>query len=79
MRSTIFSKFRLLYLYSIVFIIGVGVETIRQVEHKPYSDLVMDNVEALSQNEGGLVTCIGLGSIDCPNGTKVLYVILARR
>ena len=37
--------------------------------------IMLANSEALSRNEEPPVTCFGEGCVDCPNGTKVKYVV----
>lgn len=41
------------------------------------NELLMSNIEALAAGEGGwhYDICLGSGNVDCPNGTKVEYVI----
>ena len=40
------------------------------------SDVALDNVEALAAGEGLTQWhCFGSGTLDCPNGTKVKYII----
>ncbi|WP_304250984.1 NVEALA domain-containing protein [Parabacteroides gordonii] len=41
------------------------------------SDVVLENIEALAAGEGGtsMWFCRGSGSLDCPNGTKVKYIV----
>lgn len=39
-------------------------------------DLFLNNVEALAIGEGAIpVHCYGSGSVDCPSGAKVKFVI----
>lgn len=41
-----------------------------------YSDLLLENIEALASGEDHTtVFCYGEGSIDCPNGKKVKYIM----
>ncbi|WP_289004197.1 NVEALA domain-containing protein [Parabacteroides sp.] len=41
------------------------------------SDIALDNIEALAAGEGGIGKwhCLGSGSLDCPNGTKVEFIV----
>lgn len=40
------------------------------------NELLMSNIEALAANEDIHYTdCAGSGSVDCPDGTKVAYVL----
>lgn len=41
------------------------------------SDVALDNIEALAAGEGSgsMWFCRGSGSLDCPNGTKVEYIV----
>lgn len=41
------------------------------------SDITLDNIEALAAGEGtiGKWHCLGSGSIDCPDGTKVEFFV----
>ena len=41
------------------------------------SNIALDNVDALAAGEGGDTGwyCFGSGSLDCPDGTKVKYII----
>lgn len=41
------------------------------------SDVALDNIEALAAGEGtgSMWFCRGTGSLDCPNGTKVKYIV----
>lgn len=39
-------------------------------------DVALDNIEALAAGEGSSMWfCRGSGSLDCPNGTKVKYIV----
>nr|WP_165359802.1 NVEALA domain-containing protein [Parabacteroides goldsteinii] len=39
-------------------------------------DVALDNIEALAAGEGSSMWfCRGSGSLDCPNGTKVEYIV----
>ncbi len=41
------------------------------------SDVALDNIEALAAGEGGtsMWFCRGTGSLDCPSGNKVKYIV----
>ena len=40
------------------------------------SDIALDNIEALAAGEGGSMWfCRGTGSLDCPSGNKVKYIV----
>ncbi|RHU23228.1 hypothetical protein DXD68_19275 [Parabacteroides sp. TM07-1AC] len=43
----------------------------------PLSDVALENIEALAAGEGGssMWFCRGSGPLDCPNGTKVKYIV----
>lgn len=39
------------------------------------TDLTLLNIEALASPESGKGhTCLGIGSLDCPSGSKVAYI-----
>lgn len=45
-------------------------------ENTSLSDVALDNIEALAAGEGSTMWfCRGSGSLDCPNGTKVEYIV----
>jgi len=46
-------------------------------ESTTLSDVALDNIEALAAGEGGssMWFCRGSGSLDCPNGTKVKFIV----
>lgn len=45
-------------------------------ENNSLSDVALDNIEALAAGEGGSMWfCRGRGPLDCPNGTKVKYIV----
>ena len=43
----------------------------------PLSDVALENIEALAAGEGGtsMWFCRGTGSLDCPSGNKVKYIV----
>lgn len=49
-------------------------------EGRAMDELMMENVEALAAGEGGIVHCIGYGSVDCPKSSvKVKYASTSYR
>ncbi len=48
---------------------------LKKQNNREENDLALLNIEALAQNENeeGFI-CIGIGSLDCPNGYKVAYI-----
>lgn len=46
-------------------------------ETSTFSDVALDNIEALAAREGGnsMWFCRGSGSLDCPSGNKVKYIV----
>ena len=58
---------------AVLFIGGVSLMSEKGVN---ISDISLDNVDALAAGEG--VTkwyCLGSGSLDCPDGTKVKFIV----
>ena len=41
----------------------------------PLSDVALENIEALAAGEGGSSMWFCRGPLDCPNGTKVKYIV----
>lgn len=45
-------------------------------ETKTLPDVALDNIEALAAGEGSSMWfCRGSGSLDCPSGNKVAYIV----
>ena len=63
-----------------MFVLFCSVATITTVSYmnvgkdSAQSYLLLENVEALAQSEGGAIYCSAYGSIECINGIKVAYV-----
>ena len=58
----------------VLLLIG-GVSLIRE-KSIDISDIALDNVEALAAGEGHTQWyCLGSGSLNCPNGTKVEFIV----
>lgn len=59
-----------------VSVVVTTVFALKSFHHKPSSDdLLMQNIEALAGGEIHYKYCIGSGDVDCPDGTKVAYVL----
>ncbi|MBS6575606.1 NVEALA domain-containing protein [Parabacteroides goldsteinii] len=68
---------RTLIKVTVVGILLIGGIYFMEKESTTLSDVALDNIEALAAGEGGTTMwfCHGSGSLDCPNGTKVKYIL----
>lgn len=67
-------KVGLLFVAALVAAVTVGKVSSQE---EVANELLMSNIEALAAGEGEwhYAYCLGSGNVDCPNGTKVEYVI----
>lgn len=68
---------RTLIKVTVMGILLVGGIYFMEKESTTLSDVALDNIEALAAGEGGssMWFCRGSGSLDCPNGTKVKFIV----
>ena len=68
---------RTLIKVTVMGILLIGGIYFMEKESTTLSDVALDNIEALAAGEGGssMCFCRGSGSLDCPNGTKVKFIV----
>lgn len=68
---------RTLIKVTVMGILLIGGIYFMEKESTTLSDVALDNIEALAAGEGGssMWFCRGSGSLDCPNGTKVKFIV----
>ena len=68
---------RTLIKVTVMGILLIGCIYFMEKESTTLSDVALDNIEALAAGEGGssMWFCRGSGSLDCPNGTKVKFIV----
>lgn len=68
---------RILSKLTVMGILLVGSLYFMEDKDASLSNAALENIEALAAGEGGTSTwfCRGSGSLDCPNGTKVKYIV----
>ena len=61
----------------VIAILLIGGLYLTREEEVTISDIALDNVEALAAGEGGWGRwhCLGSGSLDCPDGRKVEFIV----
>lgn len=68
---------RTLIKVTVIGMVLIGSIYFMKKENTNTEGVVFDNIEALAAGEGGssMWFCRGSGSLDCPNGTKVEYIV----
>lgn len=66
-------------LFAVALVVAVTVGKVSQPEGE-VNELLLSNVEALAADEDGWHTthCYGKGCLNCPDGSKVAYILRKR-